>query len=48
MLDAALLALSARVGVDETSDATPERIINEMWEDHFFSAPGGHRRAHTA
>jgi MoxR-like ATPase len=48
VLDAALLALSARVGVDEASDATPEQVITEIWENHFFSAPGGQRRARTA
>lgn len=48
VLDAALLALSARVGVDEVSDSTPEHIITEIWENHFFSAPGGQRRVHTA
>jgi MoxR-like ATPase len=48
VLDAALLALSARIGVDEASDATPEQIITEIWENHFFSAPGGQRRARTA
>jgi MoxR-like ATPase len=48
VLDAALLALSARVGVDEASDATPERVITEIWENHFFSAPGGQRRVRTA
>ena len=48
VLDAALLALSARVGVDDASDATPERVITEIWENHFFSAPGGQRRDRTA
>lgn len=48
VLDAALLALSARIGVDEASDATPEQVITEIWENHFFSAPGGQRRARTA
>jgi MoxR-like ATPase len=48
ILDAALVALSARVGVDEASDATPERVITEIWEDHFFSAPGGQRRDRSA
>ena len=48
VLDAALLALSARIGVDEASDATPEQVITEIWENHFFSAPGGQRRVHTA
>ena len=44
VLDAALLALSARVGVDEASDATPEQVITEIWENHFFSVPGARRR----
>ncbi|MQA14889.1 MAG: AAA domain-containing protein [Pseudonocardiaceae bacterium] len=48
VLDAALLALSARVGVDEVSDATPEQVITEIWENHFFSVPGGQRRGRTA
>jgi MoxR-like ATPase len=48
VLDAALLALSARVAVDDASDATPERIITELWENHFFSDPGGQRRDRTA
>ncbi|GAA4803586.1 MoxR family ATPase [Actinomycetospora chlora] len=48
VLDAALLALTARVGVDEASDATPEEVITQIWEDHFFSSPGGRRRVRTA
>lgn len=48
VLDAALLALSARVGVDEASDATPEAVITEIWENHFFSSPGVRRRDRTA
>lgn len=48
VLEAALLALSARVGVDEASDATPESVINEIWENHFFSRPGVQRRVCTA
>jgi MoxR-like ATPase len=48
VLDAALLALSARVGVDDASEATPERVITELWENHFFSDPGGQRRDRTA
>jgi MoxR-like ATPases len=47
VLDAALLALSARVGVDEASEATPESVITEIWENHFFSRPGGQRRDRT-
>lgn len=44
VLDAALLALSARVAVDEAGEATPEGVITEIWENHFFSRPGGRRR----
>jgi MoxR-like ATPase len=47
VLDAALLALSARIGVDEASDASPEQVITEIWENHFFSRPGGPRRVRT-
>jgi len=48
VLDAALLALSARVGVDEASEVGPEQVIQEIWENHFFSSPGGQRRVRTA
>ena len=44
VLDAALLALSGRIGVDEASEATPEGVITEIWENHFFSVPGVRRR----
>ena len=43
VLDAALVALSARITLDETSDRTPEEVIRELWEDHFVLRP--HRRA---
>jgi Mg-chelatase subunit ChlD len=46
VLDAALLALSARVAVDETADTTPEAVITELWENHFLLAP--HRAARGA
>lgn len=39
MLDAVLLALSGRIHVDETSDATPEMILRSIWEDHFVLRP---------
>jgi len=39
VLDAALLALSGRISVDETAEAGPEQIIRELWEDHFMLAP---------
>ena len=48
ILDAALLALSARVGVDEAAETTPERVITQNWEDHFSSGPGAPRRGRTA
>lgn len=48
VLDAALLALSARIGVDEASDATPEAVITEIWQNHFFSFPGARRRGPTS
>ena len=48
VLDAALLALSARIGVDEASEATPEQVITEIWENHFFSRPGVRRRGLSA
>lgn len=44
VLDAALLALSARVGLDEAAESTPEKVITEIWQNHFFSSPGGQRR----
>jgi MoxR-like ATPase len=44
VLDAAMLALSGRIGVDEASDTTPEAVITEIWENHFFSSPGARRR----
>ncbi|MHA6625678.1 AAA family ATPase [Pseudonocardia sichuanensis] len=47
VLDAALLALSGRIGVDETSDLTPEEVITRIWEDRFFSRPGVRRRVPT-
>ncbi len=34
VLDAAHLALSARIAVDETLDATPEDVITSLWEWH--------------
>jgi Mg-chelatase subunit ChlD len=43
VLDAAHLALSARIAVDETADTTPEAVITELWENHFLLEP--HRAA---
>ncbi|WP_019876230.1 AAA family ATPase [Sporichthya polymorpha] len=36
VLDAGLLALSARISLDEASDRTPEDVIRDIWERHFF------------
>jgi MoxR-like ATPase len=48
ILDAAMLSLSARIGMDEASESTPEQVITEIWENHFFSSAGGQRRDRTA
>jgi MoxR-like ATPase len=52
VLDAALLALSGRITVDETAEASPELIIRELWESHFVldarrAAAGTHAMAVT-
>ncbi|SDC71711.1 MoxR-like ATPase [Geodermatophilus telluris] len=39
VLDAVLLALSGRVFLDETMEATPESVLREIWEDHFLLEP---------
>jgi MoxR-like ATPase len=39
VLDAAQVALSARITMDETSNRTPEEVIRELWEDHFVLRP---------
>ena len=39
MLDAMYVALSGRIHVDETSDATPEMILFTIWQDHFVLRP---------
>lgn len=41
VLDAGLLALSARITVAETSERTAESIIRELWETLFVLGPGG-------
>jgi MoxR-like ATPase len=43
--DAVLLALSGRIFLDDTLEATPEAVLREIWEDHFLlqsaaAAPG--------
>jgi MoxR-like ATPase len=37
--DAMILALSGRIFLDETVDATPELVLREIWEDHFILDP---------
>jgi MoxR-like ATPase len=39
VLDAVLLALSGRVFLDETLEATPESVLRQIWEDHFVLRP---------
>ncbi len=39
VLDALLLALSGRIFLDETVEATPEAVLREIWEDHFLLRP---------
>lgn len=39
MLDAVLVALSGRIHVDETADATPETILRRLCKDHFVLNP---------
>ena len=34
LLDAALVALSGRIRLHETSERTPEEVIHDLWEDH--------------
>ena len=37
--DAMVLALSGRIVLDETAEATPEAVLRRIWEDHFVLAP---------
>jgi MoxR-like ATPase len=37
--DAMTLALSGRIFLDETVEATPEQVLREIWEDHFILDP---------
>lgn len=48
VLDAGMLALSARISLDEASDRTPEDVIRDIWERHFFSGPGAARAAQAS
>jgi MoxR-like ATPase len=37
--DAMIVALSGRIILDETVEATPEVVLREIWEDHFILDP---------
>lgn len=37
--DAMIVALSGRIHLDEAADTTPERVLREIWEDHFILNP---------
>src|SRR5258705_7263978 len=39
VFDAMIVALSGRIFLDETVDATPEAVLRQIWEDHFLLAP---------
>ncbi|WP_338889865.1 MoxR family ATPase [Rhodococcus sovatensis] len=39
MLDAIYVALSGRIHVDETAEATPEGVLYTIWQDHFLLKP---------
>ena len=41
VLDAVLVALSGRIHLEETLEATPEAVLREIWEDHFLLKPSG-------
>ena len=37
--DATIVALSGRIFLDETVEATPEQVLRQIWEDHFILNP---------
>jgi MoxR-like ATPase len=37
--DAMIVALSGRIFLDETVEATAEQVLRQIWEDHFILAP---------
>jgi len=39
VFDAMVVALSGRIQLDETVDATPEAVLREIWENHFILVP---------
>lgn len=38
VLDAMIVALSGRIHLDEAAGTSPERVLREIWEDHFVLA----------
>jgi MoxR-like ATPase len=43
MYDAMVVALSGRIFLDETAEATPEQVLREIWENHFILDPAAAR-----
>ena len=39
VFDAMIVALSGRIHLDEAAETTPERVLREIWEDHFVLRP---------
>jgi MoxR-like ATPase len=39
VFDAMVVALSGRIFLDETVEATPEQVLRQIWEDHFILEP---------
>jgi MoxR-like ATPase len=37
--DAMVVSLSGRIHLDEAAETTPERVLREIWEDHFILNP---------
>ncbi|TXN31635.1 MoxR family ATPase [Lacisediminihabitans profunda] len=37
--DAMVVSLSGRIHLDEAAETTPERVLREIWEDHFVLQP---------
>ncbi|HTF11442.1 MAG TPA: MoxR family ATPase [Asanoa sp.] len=37
--DAMIVALSGRIHLDEAAETTPERVLRQIWEDHFVLGP---------
>jgi MoxR-like ATPase len=39
VFDAMVIALSGRITLDETVEASPEAVLRQIWEDHFILEP---------